>query len=215
MIEIITHEMNNLKILEYKYTNIYIFKNLLEDDFCENTVNLIDKLEERNLLQTELKKDEMKQSYNVECSYAELMNIQKNKDFKILADNIENTIFKKIGVILNNVKTLNFPFSSTEDSGYTLRKIYGQTHAHHDGIELLKNNKNYCRGGTVIFLLNSDYQGGIYNFPSFDIKLRLEAGDAIFFPPYWTHPHSVSPVENNTFRYTIHTWLFEPLITKN
>ena len=37
----------------------------------------------------------------------------------------------------------------------------------------------------------------------------LKKGEAIAFPPYWTHPHEVSAPENGTFRYTINTWLYE------
>jgi hypothetical protein len=63
---------------------------------------------------------------------------------------------------------------------------------------------------SVIIALNGDYEGGEFYFPSQGIdKIKLKKGQAILFPPYWTHPHGVNKPENNTFRYTINTWLLE------
>ena len=62
---------------------------------------------------------------------------------------------------------------------------------------------------SVIICLNDDYDGSEFYFPAQDYKIKLKKGEAIAFPPYWTHPHEVSAPENGTFRYTINTWLYE------
>ena len=55
-------------------------------------------------------------------------------------------------------------------------------------------------------IISDDYEGGELCFPNQDVKIKLEAGDAIVFPPYRTHPHYTNAL-NGTFRYTINTWL--------
>mgnify|MGYP003968137707 CR=1 FL=1 len=62
---------------------------------------------------------------------------------------------------------------------------------------------------TSIVMLNDDYEGGIFHFPNQKISVKLKKGQLIAFPPYWTHLHGVEAVINNTYRYTINTWLFE------
>jgi len=98
-----------------------------------------------------------------------------------------------------------------------LRKINGPTRVHVDGaISLVPINDppNYKNRGTdvrlfsVIIALNSDYEGGEFFFPRQDITIKLKAGEALIFPPYWTHPHSTNDL-NGTFRYTINSWLQE------
>ena len=98
---------------------------------------------------------------------------------------------------------------------YCLRKIYGATREHKDGI-LSQNDKtnksvfkNQIRNMSVIIALNDDYDGGEFYFPIQDYKIKLKKGDIILFPPYWTHPHKVNPPLNRTYRYTINTWLFQ------
>ena len=65
----------------------------------------------------------------------------------------------------------------------------------------------YIRSVSVIIALNGDYDGGEIVFPCQNFKTKLKQGEAIAFPPYWTHPHYTEDLKNNTFRYTINTWL--------
>jgi len=87
-----------------------------------------------------------------------------------------------------------------------LRKIDGPTQLHQDG-----PNGSHRAGGarilSIIIALNGDYDGGEIVFPCQNFKTKLKQGEAIAFPPYWTHPHYTEDLKNNTFRYTINTWL--------
>lgn len=128
----------------------------------------------------------------------------------------------KINDIMVNIQTImkevNPRIIFDHNSGYILRKIYGSTRLHIDNISelydsninFIKNNKKgdyrMVRSASIIFGLNDDYDGGLYNFPYYDITLKLKKGSVIIFPPYWTHEHQVFAVENNTFRYTLSTW---------
>jgi hypothetical protein len=102
------------------------------------------------------------------------------------------------------------------DDGYCFRKITGGTRLHTDSVfgdtheKLSKNSPiRDVRKLSLIIALNSDYEGGEFYFPSQGIdKIKLKKGQAILFPPYWTHPHGTREL-NGTFRYTINTWLLE------
>tara|TARA_B110000444_G_C18621478_1_gene492376 strand:+ start:85 stop:732 length:648 start_codon:yes stop_codon:yes gene_type:complete len=97
-----------------------------------------------------------------------------------------------------------------------LRKIDGPTRSHVDGVigNATPTPSNYINKPTdrrlfsVIVALNSDYEGGEFIFPKQDVSVKLKAGEALIFPPYWTHPHSTNEL-NGTFRYTINSWLYE------
>ena len=88
------------------------------------------------------------------------------------------------------------------------RKIHGASKFHADGGFCPVTMKD--RLFSVIVALNGDYEGGEFEFPQQNIKVKLEAGEAIIFPPYWTHIHGTNDL-NGTFRYTINTWLTEPV----
>ncbi len=62
---------------------------------------------------------------------------------------------------------------------------------------------------SVIIALNDDYEDGTFHFPNQKFSVKLKKGQLIAFPPYWTHLHGVEELKNDTFRYTINTWLFE------
>ena len=86
------------------------------------------------------------------------------------------------------------------------REIYGETRLHYDGIDVTKGDP---RCMSLIIALNDDYEGGEIYFPNQEYKIKLKRGQAIAFPPYWTHPHGVNTPLNGTLRYTINTWLLE------
>ena len=149
---------------------------------------------------------------NVECKFLDMANIMS---LKIpLANEIDDCIFKLVNNILKKFHEL-YPsfFKGTSDSGYTLRKIYGGTKLHADGVHSKTGGfKNFVRCLSLIIVLNDDYDGGIFNFPNQGLKLKVKKGEAIMFPPYWTHPHSVTSVGEGQARYTINTWILEKFI---
>jgi len=102
------------------------------------------------------------------------------------------------------------------DSGYQLRRIHGPTREHVDGIAGVSGKATYnaseLRLYSMIIALNSDYEGGEFHFPEQQTIIKLKAGQAILFPPYWTHPHYTGEL-NGTFRYTINTWITKNSVT--
>jgi predicted 2-oxoglutarate/Fe(II)-dependent dioxygenase YbiX len=103
------------------------------------------------------------------------------------------------------------------DSGYQLRKIHGPTREHVDDITGNNTSNTYnaheLRIYSMIIALNSDYDGGEFHFPEQKTIIKLKAGQAILFPPYWTHPHYTGEL-NGTFRYTINTWITRKSVNK-
>ena len=172
---------------------IFVYKDLIEPEFCEKLIKLYKDHEDTPLLL----KEDYGDTYNVKCNYIQT---------RFFPD-IDNELVKVIYKILVKAKQDNPYLNGGEDSGYALREIYGATKLHIDSV-IDPDNPTKGRAASIIIALNSDYEGGIFNFPLQNYKVKLKQGDAIVFPATYTHPHEVSSSENGTLRYTINTWLF-------
>jgi hypothetical protein len=228
------------KIIEYEKTNIYIIENILDSSFCENMIELINtvnlrknfygpgnnvqcyvknidellKLNEESYYEFSTQLDEYEQFMNKEIVSTNKLNGLTRKDIEFYLEKI-NKVMENIGEVM---KEINDKIVFETNTGYCLRKIYGKTRNHIDGISevynsgitFIKNNKmgdyKMVRNASIIFTLNDNYQGGEFKFTYHDIKVKLKKGSVIIFPPFWTHPHETEELLNNTYRYTINTW---------
>ena len=184
--------------------SIYIIKDLFlpEPGKCDEIVAFI---KENNTLHQYIEVNPSKKN-NVECCFIRINDNTDNEYLSILDEYIKN----KIGDIVKLVVNQNpfFPHN-VFDNGYTLRQIHGGTIIHIDGIIENANSTSNPRLLSIIINLNDDYEGGEFHFPKQDVKIRLKKGEAICFPPYWTHPHEVSSVSFSEYRYTINTWILQ------
>jgi len=240
----IIKEIRGLNVIEYEKTNIYIIENLIDDSQCKKFINFIEKLPlkkifyapgnnvpcyVKNLDELLDLNDEFFYLFpNCKKEYNEIMkDVNKKDDITsnylngftkedlLEYKNEFNQIMQKVGEIMQSV---NNSIDCNYNSGYILRKIYGNTRLHSDGINEIqeanitfvkenhKGNYKMIRNTTVIISLNDDYEGGNFNFPYYDISIRLKKGSILLFPPFWTHTHSTDDLLNDTFRYTITTW---------
>jgi hypothetical protein len=191
-----------MSIVELK-DNIYIVNGVFENEKCNEIATFI---KENKTLHKYIEVDK-KYGNNVECTF---ININDNKISNKYILELDEVIKNKVFDIIKLVISKNDLFKNNVcDNGYTLRQIHGGTVIHTDGI--LQNYKGCTRPRllTIIINLNEDYDGGEFHFPKQDVKVKLKMGDAICFPPYWTHPHEVSPVLSGQYRYTINTWILE------
>lgn len=184
--KMIPSQFQNIKFHHYK--DIYIFHNVIDEDFCVQLIELLNKKEKEN----NVLKEFWKKGSNVQCSYIEIKQ-HTNLDKKIY--DIFTKYFKIIQKITSQCKIIS-------DSGYVLRRIYGETRRHSDGII----SHESARSISAILALNTNYNDGIFKFPKQNLQIKMKKGDLILFPPYWTHPHQVSCPSNNTNRFTINTW---------
>jgi hypothetical protein len=181
-------------------TCVYLLDNVISDELCK-TIKII-------VENTEGHAEDYGFKSNVRSKSVEITEI-KNKKFANIIDGEVYDIIKKVIVRVQELNNLIPQISG--DSGYCFRKIFGATRLHADTIhhDPDKPNIKQLRCLSLIIALNDDYEGGEFYFPRQDIKIKLKKGQAILFPPYWTHPHGTNELRNNTFRYTINTWLFE------
>lgn len=190
---------------EYIGKNIFVVKNAISYNDCDHFINIT------NTSTLSLRK--FKEGNNVECY--EVTNLY-NHDI--------NAQYNKLLLIIKNIcKYYNIPFFGTTE--LSLRKVYGETRAHIDGACQDESIHPYTlqkikaiRSLTCVCALNDDYQGGVYNFTIQNISVKINKGDIILFPPYWTHVHSVSKInnENNTkYRYIASFWILDDFLTKS
>jgi hypothetical protein len=235
------------KTIEYIEKNIYIVENIIDDELCEEIKNIIDvvPLDKINYTNgnnvkcyiTEISKlleksDELYYPFSTnETEYKSILkNINNNTIYINELNGIDKkkikNVFNKMNIVTENIqkifKTLNDKLSINYNSGFIMRKIYGETRLHCDGPEsgmnrktalkyidekgLDKLNSHFIRTLSVVYALNDDFLGGEFNFPYHNVQIKLKKGSVICFPPYWTHPHSVSNIDDNKYRYTISTW---------
>jgi len=182
--------------------NIFVFDDIISDEICNDCISIIDRYavndESEYIKDTKVKAN----SFMLNDSTSQTIEYEIRKDINEKLYGIMNKLIHSI------CKKRNLTITS--DSGFQFRKIYGETQMHTDGIfrsygESIEFGE--ARLMAVIIALNGDYDGGQFYFPNQDVTIKLKKGQIITFPPFWTHPHATKTLENNTFRYTINTWL--------
>jgi hypothetical protein len=240
----LNRQFNGYNVIEYLNKNIIIIENVLKSEICDELKKMIDIIPKikktyedgnnvkchmasiNNLLEIN---DESFYSFSTDNSeYETLLKNANNNNFHTNALNgLTQEYLKKcknhmdcaFETASNVIGSFNNKYKLFGNTGFELRKIYGATKLHSDGINqieykkdiwFIKNqtigDKKMIRNMSFILHLNDDYEGGLFKFPLHDVEVKLKKGSVIIFPPYWTHPHCVSELENNTYRYTINTW---------
>jgi hypothetical protein len=196
--------MDIIKTKNIPQNNIFIIENneLITNDLCNELINYINTTNNFSIEKWDVNR-------NVNCKYININDIKETE----IKDKFDNSIYKIINYIINYLNN-EYNIICSGDSGYCLRKIHGPTRLHKDGINIEPIDNRYIpikkiRTMSIIIALNDDYDGGEFYFPIQDFKIKLKKGQIIVFPPYWTHPHMVDTPENETYRYTINTWLYE------
>lgn len=161
---------------------------------------------------------------SLSSSHTNLYRTRINKYTTSQIRTYNNRINEKMQIVEKIMKQINEKIAFNYNCGYTLRKHYGATRKHCDGLSnLIKYSHinpihtnitrfeygHMARNTTCIFSLNDDFEGGKFSFPDNNILFSLKPGSILIFPPFWTHPHEVSTVTKP--RYTICTWTCEPI----
>ena len=187
----ILHFINGIKIIEFSNTNVFIIENMIDELLCNYIIETINSSELITVPRTN--------TQNVECY----------KVIKMKSKGLDEILHNKIEDIIKIIKILKPMIEINKYSRYDLRKVYGQTHLHKDGIYNDITNKQDIRSITIVVGLNDDYSGGLYYFPQQNLTFNLKKGSVVFFPPFWTHTHCVSSINKGDFRYIFSTWGLE------
>lgn len=86
------------------------------------------------------------------------------------------------------------------DSGFVLQKSCDESQL---GSANMPQVSNISYNTVIIITLNEDYEEGEIHFPMQKFKQKLLKGQAIVFPPYWTHKYMFNSTKKNTYRYTL------------
>jgi len=201
---------NNIIVHEYD-NNIYIIKNLVSTIFCSKFVNIMKQLNMEN-------NTEYGRHSNVLTHYVSIFDICKMSDQQLTLDEDKETLdillrnllsiyIRLIAYIINTVNIYIFNDEIPKFNGITFRKIHGATRQHIDGVyggEKERENRD-DRLLSCVIAFNDNYTEGEFYFPNNNLKLKLNTGDVLLFPPYWTHPHyTTKPIDD--YRYTSTFW---------
>lgn len=84
---------------------------------------------------------------------------------------------------------------------HVLKYSGGQEYkAHYDGAT------QHGRAVSALLYLNDDYEGGELEFPSYNVKIKPQAGMLILFPSNFAYNHVAHPVTKGT-KYALVTWI--------
>ena len=165
---------------EYKFpkkkipeNQIFTIENFIDDNLCDDLIKVIDEYANQE--------EKWGNNTNVNCKFINVENIA-NKEIK---DKYDKIIFEHINKFVQ-ILNVDYNISSTGDSGYCLRKIYGPTRFHKDGISVNLIENRYVpfkkiRNMSVIIALNDNYEGGEFNFINQNFKIKLKKGQLIAF----------------------------------
>lgn len=183
---------------------IWLIDDVVSAELCAELRSYLDE-------NSDLYSERWGEARNVQCEYINLTDI-RNAETR---ERLDGQVFKAVGRALAWVRReAGAGARLASDTGYCLRRIWGETRLHSDGVmgygspESDQIPVGSIRSMSMIVSLNSDYDEGQIRFPEQDVELRLEQGSALLFPPYWTHPHQVAAPVNGS-RYTINTWICE------
>ena len=198
----------------FKSDNIFLINNsnILNNNKCELIKKFIDSYVENKLTD----KTCWCNSYNTQSLCFTNSKDHPNKILNKKVDNLVFDIIKRLTSHLKEENQIGRLNTMGGDSGYQFRKIFGETRLHCDGIKSHNKDGDVSFDGfvtnerflSVIICLNDDYEGGEICFPVQNRNIKMQKGDILVFPPYWTHPHYSNDLLNKTYRYTINTWLY-------
>jgi hypothetical protein len=196
------HSLGNFEIIEYT-GSIFVIKKLLDTSFCNRFINYIDSCKTYEL---DYGEEENVKGYQAELfkSHIDIKDAEQKLIYKLITDVLINVYIKCIVNIMLKLERDSFGSEIPKFDNILIRKITGETRIHYDGI--VSDDKIRCL--TCIMALNDNYENGRFNFENQNINIKLDTGDVLLFPPYWTHVHSVEKPLNN-YRYTITFWFLD------
>ena len=181
---------------------IKLIDNAFGDKLCDDLIAYYTNNEQLGELQ-DYSEEDLERVNNVRAN--DILLIPNTKERSDLITRCQTCLQKVVREYTKEV----YSFTSHIDRGLSLRKIFGATRPHSDGVYCSDDSGAvFERKLSVIVGLNSDFEDGEFYFPLQDFKTQVKKGQAICFPPYYTHPHQVS-APTAGYRYTINTWLIE------
>ena len=195
------HEIGRFKIEEYD-GDTYVIRGLLNAEYCDRVREFIETSED-------MEYNEYEETQNVVCYSKKFLDLEESPERKKklgdLQSRFKNIYIKAIVYLIDQINSNIFIDTIPKHSGIILRKITGKTRLHCDGTHM---EKGFIRNLSCVIGLNSDYESGRWSFPDYQTSMRIDKGDVLLFPPYWSHLHTVEkPLKG--YRYTITFWFCE------
>lgn len=174
---------------------IFLVDDVISKDDCDKLISIIDNNSKEETLSIA--------KTNVKAKLTRLEYLENKTE-------VEEILVKPISKIIKIIKRYGLSLRGCSEP--MLRKIYGPTQRHTDSVISVAPldgmvDINEIRCMSVVIALNDNYEGGEFCFPLQNYEIKMKSGQALLFPPFWTHPHHTNDLKNETFRYTITTWL--------
>ena len=169
---------------------IKCYENILETDVCSQIIKTnIDDFQKAYVHKGQI-------DFNTRRCY------QKPLDLKF-----EKDIFNSVGKVLQKYNK-EIPYLDTlknNDTGYTHLLYKEQDKGEYK--EHVDEAHFHQRTISCSFILNDNYEGGLFSFFQGSHQIKPIKGSAILFPSNFCFPHAVTPVTEGN-RHAIITWIY-------
>jgi 2OG-Fe(II) oxygenase superfamily len=164
--------------------NLFYVPNLLSSELCKSIIAMYEKNPEKH-------EGYVLDDYSEKKLMAE---VKSSTDLVIAPDGVSGEMFKEIDLAVNQALekiVAEMPALQLWPlwwTGYKIqhyKKNEGYFKWHCDAI----GPGVWERQLAMVIYLNSVQEGGETSFLKQDLQLKPIQGDAVFFPPFWTHPH--------------------------
>jgi len=181
--------------------NIFYVENLLSPELCNSILAMYEQHPEKHV------------GYVIDDSSERKLNadVKSSTDLVITLDDVCENIFTEIDLAVNQaleqivaaVPALQiWPLWLTGYKIQHYKKNEGYFKWHCDAV----GPGGWERQLAMIIYLNSVQEGGETSFLQQNLQLKPAEGDAVFFPPFWTHPHC-GEVPKSEDKYIISTFI--------
>jgi hypothetical protein len=164
--------------------NLFYVPSLLSPELCQSIIAMYEQHPDRHVGYV----------LDDDCEKKLMADVKSSTDLVIAPDGVSAAVFEAIDVAVNQalekivaeVPALRlFPLWWTGYKIQHYKKNEGYFKWHCDAI----GPGVWERQLAMIIYLNTVEEGGETSFLKQDLQLKPIVGDAVFFPPFWTHPH--------------------------
>jgi hypothetical protein len=201
---------------------IYVYKNVMNDpdDFLKNIKQVFengtakwDSIEEINLANKNKPRSAKRdlETFTIPYRLAKFLLDTHNMPMQAFNNIVGNKLYSILDKIEKDYcQNLHpMPMPPVHEPYYILK--YGENNFFDDHGD---TTFSHPRAVSLIFYLNSDYEGGEIEFPELDLIYKPKGNDVLVFPSNFIYHHKVHSITSGT-RYAIVTWLLNSEIIED
>ena len=185
----------------FAQNNLFYVENLLSPELCKSIIAMYEHHPDKHV--GYVIDDSSEEKLNIDVKFSTDLVITLDGAWEEIFTEIDLAVNEALGQIVAEVPALQiWPLWLTGYKIQHYKKNEGYFKWHCDAV----GPGGWERQLAMIIYLNSVQEGGQTSFLQQNLQLKPTEGDAVFFPPFWTHPHC-GEVPKSEDKYIISTFI--------